>query len=214
MKKMNLVLGALLVSGMVFAGGRANEQEIALAAQATETEDTGIRAEAPQESSAQTEGMTGAQTDSADPEKALEEQMKTIALEDAGVKEEEATGIRVKKDRDDGRTVYEVTVYVDAEEYSYEIDADTGNILESDYEVDKDYDREPDNPDYLTREEVTEIVLEKVEGATEMDVRVTYEVDDGHEKYEGSIFYDQTEYEFEVNAQNGDIIEWSEEKFD
>ena len=26
--------------------------------------------------------------------------------------------------------------------------------------------------------------------------------------------YDQTEYEFEVNAQNGDIIEWSEEKFD
>ena len=47
-----------------------------------------------------------------------------------------------------------------------------------------------------------------------MDVRVTYEVDDGHEKYEGSIFYDQTEYEFEVNAQNGDIIEWSEEKFD
>ena len=63
--------------------------------------------------------------------------MKTIALEDAGVKEEEATGIRVKKDRDDGRTVYEVTVYVDAEEYSYEIDADTGDILESDYEVDK-----------------------------------------------------------------------------
>ena len=59
MKKMNLVLGALLVSGMVFAGGRANEQEIALAAQATETEDTGIRAEAPQESSAQTDGMTG-----------------------------------------------------------------------------------------------------------------------------------------------------------
>ena len=136
------------------------------------------------------------------------------ALEDAGVKEGEATGIRVKKERDDGRTVYVVTVYVDAEEYSYEIDADTGDILQSDYEVDKDYDREPDNPDYLTREEVTEIVLEKVEGATEMDVRVTYEVDDGHEKYEGSIFYDQTEYEFEVNAQNGDIIEWSEEKFD
>ena len=209
MKKMNLVLGAVLVSGMIFTGIQANQAGTVLAAQ--ETEDEGIRAAAPQTggTAAEAAGDTGS---AADPDQEIKDQMKAAALEDAGLEEDDTTGIWIKKDRDDGRIVYDVTIYVDEEEYSYEIDPDTGKILESEYEIDKEYNRVPDDPSFLTREDVIEIVLEKVEGATEKDARVKYEIDDGREIYEGSIFFADTEYEFELNAQNGDILEWSEEK--
>ena len=31
--------------------------------------------------------------------------------------------------------------------------------------------------------------------------------------YEGEIIYDGVEYEFEIDAQTGNVIEWSEERF-
>ena len=31
-------------------------------------------------------------------------------------------------------------------------------------------------------------------------------------EYEGEIYYNQTEYEFELNAQTGEVLEWSEER--
>lgn len=211
MKKMNFVLGAVFVSGMIVTGSLINHTGIALAAQETQNEE-GIRAAAPQTAGAAAEEAAQGEANVSDPDKEIKEQMKAIALEDAGLEEDDTTGIWVKKDRDDGRTVYDVTIYVDEEEYSYEIDPDSGMILESEYEIDADYNRLPDEPGFLTREDAIEIALEKVEGATEKDVRVKYEIDDGRKIYEGEIFFADTEYEFELNAQNGDILEWSEER--
>lgn len=211
MKKMNLVLGAVLVSGMIFTGIQSNQAGTVLAAQETE-DNAEIRAAAPQTGGTAAKEAAEDKGSAADPDQEIKDQMKAAALEDAGLEEDETTGIRIKKDRDDGKTIYDVIIYVDEEEYSYEIDPDTGNILESEYEIDEDYNRVPDDPSFLTREDVIEIVLEKVEGATEKDARVKYEIDDGREIYEGSIFFADIEYEFELNAQNGDILEWSEEK--
>ena len=36
--------------------------------------------------------------------------------------------------------------------------------------------------------------------------------DDGRAKYEGIIIYSGTKYEFEIDAETGDIIEWETEK--
>ena len=36
--------------------------------------------------------------------------------------------------------------------------------------------------------------------------------DDGYLKYEGEVYYNGVEYEFELNAQTGDVLEWSEER--
>ena len=57
---------------------------------------------------------------------------KTAAFSDAGVTEDEITRLKVSKDHDDGRSVYEVdfTVASTGEEYDYEISAEDGSILQ------------------------------------------------------------------------------------
>lgn len=217
MKKKFMVISAAVMTGMLMAGAAGADTDAGLyggfgtlRARAQEQEESGIRAEAPKG----TEKEAAAKETAADKEREPQEQAAIdAALTDAKLTEEELTGLRIKKDRDDGRTIYEVELYVDAEEYSYEIDSDTAEILEQDYEVEEDYDEEPDDPDALTREEASRIVLDKVEGATEMDIRIKYERDDGKDIYEGSLVYDGTEYEFELNAQDGQILEWSEERY-
>ena len=38
--------------------------------------------------------------------------------------------------------------------------------------------------------------------------------DDGRQIYEGEIYYNRMEYEFEIDASTGTIIEWSAEHWD
>ena len=79
-----------------------------------------------------------------------EEQARSTALADAGVTEEEITGIRVKKDLEDGRQVYDVEFYSGNKEYDYEIDVSTGSILSSDFDIDDDFKQGGQNASGLT----------------------------------------------------------------
>lgn len=63
---------------------------------------------------------------------------KQIALQDAGLREEEVNFITAKFEDDDGRKEYEVEFYKGNLEYEYDIDAVTGEILESEVEDDDD----------------------------------------------------------------------------
>lgn len=64
----------------------------------------------------------------------------------------------------------------------------------------------------ITLEQATAIALERVPGATDRDIRISLDYDDGIQKYEGDIIYDQKEYDFEIDANTGTILEWSEER--
>lgn len=210
MKKRFMVISAAVMAGILMTGTpEAGVLRLAAAEKTQETEGA-IRAKAPKGAQKGTETVSEAAEKEREPQ---EQAAIDAALADAKLTEEELTGLRIKKDRDDGKTVYEVELYVDAEEYSYEIDADTAKILEQDYEVEDDYDKEPPDPDAMTREDAVQIILDKVEGATEMDIRIKYERDDGKDIYEGSLVYEGTEYEFELNAKDGQILEWSEERY-
>ncbi len=145
-----------------------------------------------------------------------EEEAKQIALKDANVKEKDITNIRVKKDIEDGKTIYEVEFYVQAEEYDYEIDVTTGKIISKDYEIENDFYNQETSTSVSTisQEDAIQIVLKRVPGATEQNVRIKLDVDDGHSIYEGEVYYNQIEYEFELNAENGKILEWSEDRED
>lgn len=210
MKKRFMVISAAVMAGILMTGTpEAGVLRLAAAEKKQETEGA-IRAKAPKGAQKGTETVSEAAEKEREPQ---EQAAIDAALADAKLTEEELTGLRIKKDRDDGKTVYEVELYVDAEEYSYEIDADTAKILEQDYEVEDDYDKEPADPDAMTREDAVQIILDKVEGATEMDIRIKYERDDGKDIYEGSLVYEGTEYEFELNAKDGQILEWSEERY-
>lgn len=226
MKKKMIPFYAVLMAAAVTTGS-AGIHVLAEQTQQVETAG-GIRAAAPQGSKQQTATDTASETETqlsqtasgtqllSDRLALLEEAQRAAAetaIADAGLPLEELTGFRIRKEREDGRTVYEVELYADEKEYSYEIDAKTAEILEQDYDVEKDYLRTPENPEALTKEEAARIVLDKVEGATTLDLRIRYEYDDHMELYEGDLVYDGTEYEFELNALDGQIMEWSKETY-
>lgn len=58
-------------------------------------------------------------------------------------------------------------------------------------------------------EKVQAIVLAKVPGATDADIyELEKDYDDGLLEYEGSIYYNGYEYEFEVDGATGNILKW------
>ena len=64
----------------------------------------------------------------------------------------------------------------------------------------------------LTEQEAKQIALSKVPGATEEDItKFRKDMDDSVHEYECEIHYNGMEYEFEINAYDGTILEWDEE---
>ena len=75
-------------------------------------------------------------TPEAVPSPISEQTAKDTALTHAGVSDSDASFVRVKLDREDGRQVYEVEFYdSNYTEYDYEIDALTGNVLDFDWDA-------------------------------------------------------------------------------
>ena len=68
-----------------------------------------------------------------------EEEAKKIALDDAGIAESDVKALRVEKDIENGRYVYEVDFYSENKEYDYKIDQTTGDIVGKDYEIENDF---------------------------------------------------------------------------
>lgn len=64
----------------------------------------------------------------------------------------------------------------------------------------------------LSLEEAKKIALDRVPGATDQNIIIKLDFDDGWYIYEGDIIYDRVEYEFEIDANTGALIEWSEER--
>lgn len=58
-------------------------------------------------------------------------------------------------------------------------------------------------------EKVKQIILAKVPGAVEASIyEFEREVDDGRVEYEGSLYHNGYEYEFEVDGATGNILKW------
>lgn len=67
-----------------------------------------------------------------------EKEAKAIALREADVTETQVTQLKVRQDRDQGVDVYDVEFNYDGQEYDYEINAETGAILEQTVEAQDD----------------------------------------------------------------------------
>ena len=167
-----------------------------------------------------------------------EDEAKRIALEDAGITEitsdelneignrgESVEGytisVSVQFDYDDGVPVYDVE-FTDipgtngtVTEYDYEIDAATGAIRSMDH----DAERVSYTPGTIysgsanckTEDEIRAIALAKVPGATDSDISLHLDEDDGRLQYEGRIIYQNMKYEFEIDAYSGAIRDWDAE---
>ena len=138
---------------------------------------------------------------------------KQIALDHAGVSEGDTAFLMSKSDYDDGVAVYDVEFYVASTntEYDYEIDASTGEIRSYDYDAENYSGTQSTTGETKAEAEIRQIALAKVPGATDKDIQLTLDRDDGKLRYEGKIIYDGTEYEFEIDAYSGAILEWDAE---
>lgn len=167
-------------------------------------------------SASKTEGQSTAQQSGTDTQAnaaITEEEAKSIALEHAGVAAEEATIYKVKADYDDGRSVYDVEFAVGTTEYDYEISQDTGEVISYDQDVEGwtpvTGQNQTSSQTAISQEQAIQLVLDRIPGAASTDVRIQFERDDGRELYEGEVYYDRTEYDFEIDASTGNFIEWS-----
>lgn len=181
-------------------GQTSQEEPQAEASQSQESQ--GTSSQASQQESSQSQGIT-------------QEEAQAIALNHAGVTLEEATIYKVKADVENGRSVYDVEFAVGATEYDYEIAQDTGEILSYDADVEGwtpttgQNETGTQTSGEITIEQAVQLVLERVPGATAEQVRIEEDYDDGRRTYEGEVYYNQAEYEFEIDASTGAFIEWS-----
>ena len=158
----------------------------------------------------QTSGQTGGQSSAGAAAGDIgEEVARATAVEHAGLTEGDVTFIMVQKDRDDGRTVYDVEFYYNNTEYDYEIGAADGAIRSMDYDA-ENY-TPPQSDAIKSEQEIRDIALAEVPGATEKDIALRLEEDDGRMDYEGRIVYEGVEYEFEIDAYSGAIRDWDAE---
>lgn len=135
-----------------------------------------------------------------------------IALDDAQVAGTEVTNMRVSQETENGKVIYDVEFYAGVMEYDYEIDAETGAILEKDMEIEDDF-QAVDLAVSVSKEEAVKLLLEKVPGASEQNIHMKLEEDDGRVVYEGEVLYDKKEYDFEISAQTGEILSWEVENW-
>ena len=154
------------------------------------------------------------------------EKAKASATEAAGFTSDEVSFHSVELDRRNGIEYYDVEFFADGKEYNYDIDALTGTVIGT--EVQKEAETaetaetaklvEPvksaaaNTSKELTEQEAKKIALAQVPGAKEADIR-EFEVDydDGRLEYEGSIYFEEMEYEFEIDGYSGAIRSWEVE---
>lgn len=146
---------------------------------------------------------------------------KQIALSHAGIAETDASHLWVNRDYDDGRLEYEVEFFSGSKEYDYDIDAADGTILSFDSETEF-AGKKTDNTasgqaasstaqaagEGISIEQAKKIALAKVPGADDSHIRIEKDRDDGQILYDGKIVYGGVEYEFEISAADGSVLDW------
>ena len=135
---------------------------------------------------------------------------KTIALDHAGLKESQVTFVRTVLRTSGGRAAYKIVFYQDSDKYFYDIDALTGDILSYDREDTGYIPGSTQSDDDIGSDKAKSIALDhaglKSSSVTFLKAKLDY--DDGRAVYEGEMRADRMEYEFEIDAVSGAILEW------
>ena len=144
------------------------------------------------------------------------EAAQAAALAHAGLTVGEVTYVRTHLDHDDGRREYEVEFYCGDREYDYDIDALTGDIRSFDSEAEhcvRQAEHKPEssaqNTELLAEAEAKAIALEHA-GIAEANARfhkVHLDTDDGRREYDIEFRVGNVEYEYEIDAQSGRILD-------
>ena len=199
---------ALLLACLTGCGGQAGDT--ALGGTAPSGGQTPPAASVPETPAGQ--GQTPAVSSAPEGEPAAgeisQDEALAIALANAGVPEGDAYHIKNETDSDNGIPIYDIEFETDYGDYDFEVAMADGRIVGADYEVDEEWlDALGGSP--ITAEEAASIVAGKIPGASAADVDIWEESGDGRGRYEGELFLDGMEYEFEIDPQTGRIFDWN-----
>ena len=118
---------------------------------------------------------------------------------------------KIHLDRENGRMVYEGEIYYNGQEYEFDIDAVTGDIVK--WKVEGVSNNSPyansnaNNSQNITIEKAKSIALAQVRGANQSHFgKIELDHDHGRAVYEIEIFYNNSKYEFDIDASTGKII--------
>ena len=164
----------------------------------------------------------------------------SAALSHAGLTQQAVRGAEVDFDYENGRLVYEVEFAADGREYEYDIDAVTGEVAHHRSEIDEDalsappvsdpeptvppvtqQPQQPDRPADSTAEDIgseeAKAIALRHAGYDESGVsrlRVERERDDGRLEYSVEFRVGAVEYEYEIAASDGRILDYDRDTED
>ncbi len=144
-----------------------------------------------------------------------EEEAKAIAFEHADVREDDSSFVSCRLDYERHGAEYDIEFFSDNREYDYEIDAQTGDILSYDHDMQRaNATATPtDNESYINEDEALEIALQHA-GLTEDEatfIQIEFDIDDGLAEYEVEWHIGRTEYNYTISAVDGEIWEYERE---
>lgn len=146
---------------------------------------------------------------------------KNAALTDAGLSASDVTYTKDRLDYDDGVSVYDIEFYTSDQSYDYEIDANTGAILQKSVESFQNAAGTNDGTtsgnqasgSYIDVEEAKSIALSHA-GLSASDVtfsKTKLETDDGYTCYEIEFYQGRTDYDYKIDAVSGTVLEFDSE---
>ena len=136
------------------------------------------------------------------------EKARSIALSDASLSAAEVSFTKAKLEKDDGLRKYEIEFIKGSTEYEYEIDAATGSILE--YKTEQEEGGAPTQSKVISLDQAKSAAL-KHAGLSASNVTFTKaKLDDG--KYEIEFVSGSAEYEYEIDAATGSVLEYDVER--
>lgn len=147
------------------------------------------------------------------------EQAKQTALKHAGKTASQVQFVKAQQDWEHGKKVYEIEFIVSSgigyTKYDYEIDVVTGKIVSYDYDAENYTPSQNTNTNAnvkISEAAAKQTALSRVPGATAANIyKFKLDFDDGRWEYEGEIRYGTMEYDFTIDANTGEILEWDAE---
>ena len=139
---------------------------------------------------------------------------KQIALNDANVSASDATFTKTSLDSDDRTPKYDIEFRTSDKKYDYEINATNGNIIEKDIETIRTQQTSKpsgntSNSNYIGLDKAKQIALSdaNVSASDATFTKTSLDSDDRTPKYDIEFRTSDKKYDYEINANNGNIIE-------
>lgn len=136
------------------------------------------------------------------------EEALAIALDKAGISEQELSSVQVDQDEDQDIPIYDIELETDYGDYDFEIAMGTGQMIGADVEIDEEWvRRQPSTAisDQQARQKIQALIPQ----AKEEEITLQEESEDQRPRLECRYEDDQITFECEIDRETGIMLDWN-----